>query len=213
MTWEKTAAQTAEIYRELAGDAVFVSDGGVGKSAVAKNVCATGVPFGEGRVAFVHDWLNGKRGGERVLEDLCDIWPLADIHTLFYESHRVSGKINARCIIPSALQHIPRTRRHYRHLLPLFPAAMRRMNLRRYDAVISISHCAAKAAPVPPGVPHICYCLTPARYFYDQAEAYFGDTRNPLNQLKRVVIERMRKWDQETAAGGYAFCRYLALRG
>ena len=205
MTWARTAQQTAAIYRELAGDCVFeaadASARPFSRTTTTAMSSASGgaIPFSNRRVAFVHDWLNGKRGGERVLEDLCALWPSADIYTLFYEPHRVSSTINCRRVFPSVLQRFPRTRRHYRHLLPLFPWAVRRMDLRGYDAVISISHCAAKAAPAPPGVPHICYCLTPARYFYDQAEAYFGSRSSPLRWPVQMALERLRKWDQATA--------------
>lgn len=171
------------------------------------------IPFADGRVAFVHDWLNGMRGGELVLEQLLPMWPLAEIHTLFYEPHRVSDRINGRAVYPSILQRLPGTRRGYRHLLPLFPWAMRRMDLSRYDMVISISHCAAKAAPVPEGVPHVCYCLTPARYLYDQADAYFG--RGPAGALKRALAGRMRRWDRDTAWGVWRFfsnSEYVARR-
>ena len=157
------------------------------------------IPHSSMRVALVHDWLNGMRGGERVLEQLGEIWPLADVHTLFYEPQRVSHAINRHRILPSVLQRLPLTRRYYRYLLPLFPWAMRRMDLREYDLVVSVSHCAAKAAPVPAGIPHVCYCLTPARYLYDQAGAYFGEGRGPAAWIRDGILRRLREWDQETA--------------
>ncbi|MFP4379534.1 MAG: glycosyltransferase [Candidatus Sumerlaeia bacterium] len=157
------------------------------------------------RVALVHDWLNGMRGGEHVLEDLCDIWPTAHIHTLFYEPDRMSEKINAHPIHPSPLQKLPFTRRWYRHLLPLFPWAVDRMDLRGYDLVVSISHCAVKAAPVPESIPHLCYCLSPARYLYDQADRYFGNEKGPKAWLRKKLLDRMRRWDRETASRPTAF--------
>ncbi|HUT25480.1 MAG TPA: glycosyltransferase [Sumerlaeia bacterium] len=164
---------------------------------------ATGGPgsavFLEKRVALVHDWLYNMRGGECVLEEILGLLPQADIHTLFYEPDRVSPTINCRRIAPSVLQGFPFSRRLHRHLLPLYPWAMRRMKLSEYDVVISISSCAAKAAPVPRGKPHVCYCLSPARYFYDQYDAYFGGLPWPLSWTTRRMVDRLIEWDQNTS--------------
>jgi glycosyltransferase involved in cell wall biosynthesis len=157
---------------------------------------------------MVHDWLYGMRGGEFVLEDLLDLWPLADVHTLFYRPELVSAKINGRAIHPSALWRLPGAARWHRQLLPLYPWAMRGMKLDGYDLVISVSSCAAKAAPVPAGTPHLCYCLSPARYFYDQYEHYFGRLRGPKGVLVRRAIERLIEWDRATAA---SVTRFVAI--
>jgi glycosyltransferase involved in cell wall biosynthesis len=155
------------------------------------------------------------RGGERVLEDLCAMWPLAEIHTLFYEPHKISDLINSRAVHPSVLQRLPQTRRHYRMLLPLFPWAVRRMRVGDAELVLSVSHCAAKAIPVPPGVPHVCYCLSPARYLYDQADRYFGADGGPRAWLRNRLLDRLRRWDQATAANVTAFIgisQFIAAR-
>ncbi len=165
-------------------------------------------PFSDKRIAFVHDWLYSMRGGEMVLEELSDLWPLADIHTLFYEPHRLTRKINRHPVFPSSLQHLPLTRRLHRHLLPLYPWAMRRMRLEGYDLVISVSSCAAKAAPVPPGVPHLCYCLSPARYFYDQYDRYFGSLKGPKGWALRRIVDRLIRWDKENSS---RVTRFIAI--
>ena len=176
------------------------------------------------RVAIIHDWLNGMRGGERVLEEFSELWPLADIFTLFYEPHRVTTTINRHRIFPSVLQRIPFARKFYRHLLPLFPWAIGRMDLKGYDLVLSISHCAAKGVKAPAGAKHVCYCLTPARYLYDQQGAYFGDLpdsrnlpnrSNPIRVLRGFLLGRLRKWDQRTATNVdhfIAISHYVAER-
>ncbi len=154
------------------------------------------------KVAFVHDWLNGMRGGEKVLEALLDLWPQADIHTLFYEPQNVSEKIRSRNVHVSPLQALPGSRRYYRRLLPLMPWAVNRFKLDGYDLVISISHCAAKAARVPDPARHFCYCLTPMRYIWGQYEAYFGPGRAGLPTRAAMAMLRgpLQGWDERTAS-------------
>src|SRR5712691_11145988 len=125
------------------------------------------------KVALVHDWLTGMRGGERCLEVFCELFPRADLFTLLHVPGRVSPVIENRRIVTSFVQRLPGAATRYRHYLPLFPAAIARFDLRGYDVVLSSSHCVAKAAPAPPRALHVCYCLTPMRYVWDMYDAYF----------------------------------------
>lgn len=153
------------------------------------------------RVALVHDWLNGMRGGEKVLEVFCDLFPDAPIYTLFLEPDRISEKIKRHRIITSPLQKLPFTRDHYRNYLPLFPRAMKRFDLRGFDLVVSISHCAAKGVCVPEGIPHVCYCLTPMRYIWDKFSVYFGHKSliSPTRLGMSFFRDSLKKWDKATA--------------
>jgi glycosyltransferase involved in cell wall biosynthesis len=141
------------------------------------------------------------RGGEKVLECFCDLFPDAPIYTLFYEPDLVSEKIRSRRIIASSLQKLPFTRRHYRNYLPLFPWAASRFDLKGFDLVVSISHCAAKGVRVPRGVPHVCYCLTPIRYVWDKFSVYFGHRSavSPSRLAMSLFRKSLQKWDRETA--------------
>ena len=96
------------------------------------------------RVALVHDWLTGMRGGEKVLEALCELYPGADIFTLFHHRGSVSPAIERHRIETSLVQRLPFARSHYRRYLPLFPFAIEQFDLDPYDFVVSSSHCAAK---------------------------------------------------------------------
>src|ERR1041384_2321958 len=98
------------------------------------------------RVALVHDWLTGMRGGERCLEVFCELFPEADLFTLLHVPGSVSPVIERRRIVTSFLQRMPRVETRYRHYLPLFPAAMRGFDFSGYDLVLSSSHAVAKAA-------------------------------------------------------------------
>ena len=155
------------------------------------------------RVVLVHDWLTGMRGGEKVLEVLCELYPDADILTLFHHRGSVSPPIEQHPIQTSWLQHLPFATRHYRRYLPLFPSAIERFDLSRYDFVISSSHCVAKSVIPRAGVRHLCYCHSPMRYAWDQFDAYFGPARTgPIASrwIYRPVLARMARWDAATAA-------------
>lgn len=155
------------------------------------------------RVAIVHDWLTGMRGGERVLEGLLELFPSAEIFTLFHNRGSVSRRIEARPIHTSALRHAPFSASKYRSYLPLYPLAMRSLRIRGFDLVISSSHCAAKSA-ITGGAPHLCYCHTPMRYVWDQFDVYF-----PAGSWRRgpagPVAGALRAWDAATASRVDAF--------
>src|SRR5947207_638538 len=118
------------------------------------------------RVAIVHDWLNGSRGGEKVLEELLQLFPRSVIYALFHEPGKVSPLIESQTIITSWLNRIPGVYRHYRNLLPLFPYAIESFDLKGFDLVISSSHAVAKGIRTG-GATHISYCHTPMRYVWD----------------------------------------------
>src|SRR5512141_2974930 len=107
------------------------------------------------RVAIVHYWLLGMRGGEKVVEAFCRFLPEAEIFTLFYDPERVSPLIRSRKVHVSFLNP---ARRYYRSLLPLMPMALESFDLRDFDLVISSESGPAKGVITPSGARHICYC-------------------------------------------------------
>lgn len=153
------------------------------------------------RVALVHDWLTGMRGGEKVLESICRMFPSADLLTLVHVPGSVSPLIEGRRVRRSFVQHFPRPARFYRHYLPAFPTAVECFDLDDVDLVVSTSHCAAKSV-VPTGrAVHVCYCHSPMRYAWDQFDAYFGEARigAVANALARPVMAWLARWDRGTA--------------
>jgi glycosyltransferase involved in cell wall biosynthesis len=160
------------------------------------------------KIALVHDWLTGYRGGERVLQHFAQRFPDADLFTLFHTPGSVTPEIENRRIITSVLDRLPGTATHYRKLLPLFPWAIRRLDLRGYDLILSTSHAVAKSIRVPPDVPHLDYCFTPMRYVWDQADAYLG--RGPLRLLATPAIRALRRFDVATS-GPSSVTRFVAI--
>jgi glycosyltransferase involved in cell wall biosynthesis len=154
----------------------------------------------DARVVLVHDWLTGMRGGEKCLEVLCRRWPGAPLYTLLHKPGVVARVIEDRPIHASFFRLFPKVDRYYRYLLPLMPLAAR-WRLPPCDLVISLSHCVAKSADPPPGVPHLCYCFTPMRYAWHMRDAYFArDSRRGIRaRLRDGLLARLRSWDRRTA--------------
>lgn len=151
------------------------------------------------KIALIHDWLNGMRGGEKVLEVITDIFPDSDIFTLFLDENKVSKKILSHKITTSFIQRLPFWRSKYRSYLPLFPRAIEKFDLSEYDLIISISHCVAKGAIPAKNSMHMCYCLSPVRYVWQFYEQYFG--RNPFKRLiLKPFLNKIRKWDYESCS-------------
>jgi glycosyltransferase involved in cell wall biosynthesis len=159
------------------------------------------LPLAGLRVALVHDWLMGMRGGEKCLEVLCQSFPQATLYTLIHRRGALSATIESMAIRTSPLQQIPGVFRYYRHLLPIMPLATRAWRLKNVDLVISMSHCVAKAVVPPSGVPHVCYCFTPMRYAWQGRETYLESwSDRPLRRvLARALLSRLRRWDRATA--------------
>jgi glycosyltransferase involved in cell wall biosynthesis len=154
------------------------------------------------KVALIHDWLNGMRGGEKVLEALCELFPDAVIFTLFYQPDKVSSVISSHQVRTSYLNKIPGMKKSYRNLLPLYPKAMEAMKLDEFDLCISISHSVAKGICPGPNSLHICICLTPMRYIWDRFDDYFneGESSQIKRYLARLLCMNLRRWDVQSSA-------------
>lgn len=151
-----------------------------------------------GRVAVVHDWLTGMRGGEAVLEAILDLLPGADLFTLFHFRGSVSPKIEARTIHTSSLQRAAEKTSDYRRLLALYPRAAREWDFSDYDLIVSSSHCVVKGINAR-GKRHLCYCHTPMRYIWDRFDDYFPRSK-PLQRAAMMALAPwLRRWDVRTA--------------
>jgi glycosyltransferase involved in cell wall biosynthesis len=148
------------------------------------------------KVALVHDWLTGMRGGERVLEVLCELYPDADLYTLVYVKGQLSEVIEKMKIKTSFLQRVPGIFKSYRSYLPFFPLAIEQFDLKGYDLIISTSHCVAKGILPMPDSLHICYCFTPMRYIWDMYFEYFEGPRVGFRKFFIPALTNyLRIWD------------------
>ena len=150
------------------------------------------------RVALVHDWLTGMRGGEKCLEVLCEMFPNAPIYTLVHWKGRLSRTIESHPIHESWIAKLPLGRSRYRWYVSSYPRAIESFDLSGYDLVVSISHCAAKGVITRADTLHVCYCNTPVRYFWDLYPEYFAPDR--AGAIERLlgppIAYRFRQWDR-----------------
>ncbi len=147
------------------------------------------------KAALTHDWLFHMRGGEKVLESIGELFPLAPIYTLFLDQKKLSESINRHQIIASWLNQIPLIAGFYRYLLPLFPLVMKQFDIKDHLLIVSSNHCAAKSISKGRRALHICYCHAPMRYAWGFESEYFGRFPFFLRSLIRTVLSWLRYRD------------------
>jgi glycosyltransferase involved in cell wall biosynthesis len=153
------------------------------------------------KIALVHDWLTGMRGGEKCLEVLCELFPDADLYTLIHQKGELSDTIEAMPIHTSFVQHLPFGLKRYRHYLPLFPTAIEQFDFSAYDLIVSSSHCVAKGVKHDDSSYHISYVHAPMRYVWDQFNTYFRHSRTslPVRIGAELIRPYLQRWDRNTA--------------
>lgn len=168
------------------------------------------------RIALAHDWLCGFRGGEAVLDRLARLVarefprpptaPPPRLYIMTDDGRPMNAAIDALPKTRSFLSRIPGgDTRLRRWLLPLYPRAVDGLSRQLaadharepIDLLISTSSAAIKGLRAPAGVPHLCYCHSPARYIWSQSAQYAGGLRGVGLRLAR---ERFKAWDRATAA-------------
>ena len=152
------------------------------------------------KVAIVHYWLVGMRGGEKVIEALCEMYPQADIFTHVYVPDMVSDRIRSHRVIPTFINKLPRAASMYKTYLPLMPMALEQLDMRGYDLIISSESGPAKGVIPPSDALHVCYCHTPMRYIWNM----YHDYRENAGRLARLAMppltHYLRTWDIGTAS-------------
>ncbi len=153
------------------------------------------------KIALVHDWLTGMRGGEYVLEAIAELFPRSDLFTLLYVPGKISPILTTLKRHTSWLQKVPAAEQRYRYFLPLMPSMIERMDLSGFDLIISSSHCVAKGIRKPPGAVHVSYVHAPMRYIWDRYDDYFGTGRAslPVRITARFLRHSLQNWDQKVS--------------
>ncbi|MFZ1907582.1 MAG: glycosyltransferase [Burkholderiales bacterium] len=167
----------------------------------------TGAP--RPRIAVVHEWLIDYAGSERVLREILELYPQADLFTLIdARDDELRAAIPKPARATSFLQSFPRPRRWLRYYVPLMPLAVEQFDLAGYDIVISSSHAVAKGVITGPAQLHLSYVHTPMRYAWDLQHEYLraaGLERGPRAWAARLALHRLRQWDVRSANGVDAF--------
>ena len=169
------------------------------------------------RVAILHDWLFVDGGAEQVLRALLKCYPEAEIFTVFDQLQPDLRKemIGGRSTMSSPLNKLPGVSHYYRWLLPLYPWAVSRLNVAKFDLIVSSSYAAVKNITIRPGQVHLCYCHSPMRYAWDLRDTYLEEVPKLLRPLARWILDRLRRWDEKGARNVSAFAansKYVANR-
>lgn len=152
------------------------------------------------KIAIVHYWLVGMRGGEKVLESICELYPQADIFTHVYDRDAMSSTINRHRVSSTFIQKLPFSLKKYPYYLPLMPLALEQIDLRGYDLVISTESGPAKGVIAPPESVHVCYCHSPMRYLWNMYPEYRASAGPIARFLMPPLMHYLRVWDYATAA-------------
>ena len=153
------------------------------------------------KIAFVHEYLNQFGGAERMLQVLCALYPRAPIYTLLYDRDSTGGVFEGRVIKTSFLQNLPFTKKHHRVFPLLMPLAIEQFDFSEYDFVISLSASFAKGIITKPRTKHICYCLTPPRFLWDNSQKFVEEFGYPklVKKFLPPFITYLRIWDKEAS--------------
>ena len=152
--------------------------------------------------ALVHEYLNQYGGAERVLQVLAALLPGAPIYTTLYDRALTGGVFDDRVIRTSFLQRLPGAVRHHHWYSPLMPLAVEGFDLAAFDTVLSVSASFAKGVITHADMRHICYCLTPPRFLWDDSQRFGTRFRQPwpTRWLSPLALSYLRVWDQQAAA-------------
>jgi glycosyltransferase involved in cell wall biosynthesis len=149
------------------------------------------------KVAIIHYWLDSYRGGEKVVETLCEIYPQADIYTHIYKPENLPEIITKHKVSTTFISKLPFASKYYRHYLPLMPIALKLLNLKKYDLIISSESGPAKGIRKGANALHVCYCHSPMRYIWDMEKEY-------IDSFKRKV-KREKLKEKEKCSSNFVF--------
>ncbi len=147
------------------------------------------------KVAIIHYWLISMRGGEKVLEALCELYPEADIYTHVYDPDAMSETIKKHTIHTTFINKLPFAKRFYQKYLSLMPAALEALDLSNYDLIISSESGPAKGILCSAQTPHLCYCHTPMRYLWDYYHHYLATSKGITRFFFKRLAPFLRQWD------------------
>jgi len=167
------------------------------------------------RIAIAHHWFVAWRGGERVVEAIAGMFPHAPLFALVADLRTMPEDLARRPIKTSFLQRLARQSGSHRHWLPLFGRAARSLDATAYDLVICSDAATIKGIRTRPGAAKVCYCHSPMRYVWGQADDYAVSAPPGGSLALRVLGPRMRKWDRTAAQSVTAFVansRHVAER-
>ncbi len=161
------------------------------------------------KIAIVHEWLSTYAGSERVVEQMLQVYPQADVFVVVdFAEAKERTFLNGKKPTTTFIQRLPFARTKFRGYLLLMPLAMEQLDLSAYDLVLSSNHAVAKGVITGPDQLHVCYVHSPIRYAWDLQNQYLqeaGLARGLKSWLVRMGLHYLRNWDVRSANGVDAF--------
>ncbi len=157
------------------------------------------------KVAIIHEWFTTLAGSEKVVEQICHLFPDADIFAVIADPAVVkkTAYLKDRKLFTTFIQRLPGALRSFRMYLSLMPLAVEQLDLSKYDVVISSAHAVSKGVLTGPDQLHISYVHSPIRYAWDLQHQYLRESglRGLKGWFAKWMLHKMRIWDFRTAAG------------
>tara|TARA_B100001175_G_scaffold314592_1_gene324263 strand:+ start:334 stop:1392 length:1059 start_codon:yes stop_codon:yes gene_type:complete len=139
------------------------------------------------------------RGGEKVLENICRAYPNADIFTHVYNENNISKTITSHKVRTTFINKLPFSRYLYKYYLLLMPYALKKIDLKKYDLIISCESGPSKGIIKNKNSYHVCYCHTPMRYLYDMRNEYLKKYNFLFKKIINLFFDYLKKWDYKTS--------------
>ncbi|MBM7652542.1 glycosyltransferase family 4 protein [Neobacillus cucumis] len=156
------------------------------------------------KIAIIHDWLVTYAGAEKVLEQILQVYPEADIFSVVDHLGDNREFIQGKKSNTTFIQKLPFSKKKYRSYLPLMPLAIEQLDLSSYNLIISSSHAVAKGVITGPDQLHISYVHSPIRYAWDLQHQYLKESgleKGLKGILAKFILHKIRNWDYRTANG------------
>ena len=139
------------------------------------------------------------RGGEKVLAEICALFPEAPLYTHVFDPEKVDPLFQSHPVKESFIARLPGARRGCQKYLPLMPLALKQLDLEGFDLIISSESGPAKGIRKPANAKHVCYCHTPMRYLYDLHDDYFRRGNLVEKTAMLLFTEYLRRYDRRSA--------------
>jgi len=157
------------------------------------------------KVAIVHEWFVDYSGSERLVEQMLNLFPQADLYAqVDFLPDDLRGFIKNKKVTTTFIQKLPGAKKHYRQYLPMMPFAVEQLDMSKYDLILSNNHAVSKGVITGPDQLHICMCCSPIRYAWDLTHQYLresGLTKGLKGWLAKYILYKIRMWDYRTANG------------
>ncbi|HBS3093622.1 TPA: glycosyltransferase family 4 protein, partial [Klebsiella pneumoniae] len=153
----------------------------------------------------VADWLVTYAGAERVLSEMFDIFPDAELYSIVdFLSDEAREYFHNKKAKTTFIQNLPFAKSKYQNYLPLMPLAIEQLDVSGHDIILSSSHAVSKGVLTGPDQLHISYVHSPIRYAWDLQHQYLKESgldHGVKGIIAKWLLHKIRIWDYRTASG------------